>query len=171
MDLNDHFYMGYISKTHGVKGEVTAILDVDSTEKYSKLTAVVLKGKEGACTCEVEHLRPGKGTAIIKFKGTDTPEAAKALQGMEIYAALSFLPPAGKNQFYLHDVIGFTVCDKTHGEIGPVQAVLEYPGQYLIQVMRGKKELLIPVNADIVLEVDHPRKTVMVDVPEGLLEL
>ncbi len=171
MDISNCFYLGYVAKTHGIKGEISAVIDADSTEKYKNLSSLFLKRESELLHYKVESLRPAKDSGIIKLEGIDTPEKAKELRGMEIYVELSFLPPAEKNMFYLHDVIGFIVTDKAHGEIGQVQAVLEYPSQYLLQVMQGKKEVLIPVNAVIIQKVDHERRVIEVEVPEGLLEI
>ncbi len=68
-------------------------------------------------------------------------------------------------------MIGFSVIDKTRGKIGDIRKIFEYPSQAVIQVFFNKKEILIPINPHVILQVDREKKEIQIDAPEGLIEL
>jgi ribosomal 30S subunit maturation factor RimM len=84
---------------------------------------------------------------------------------------LSALPRLSEKQFYFHEIAGYTVVDQVQGEIGKVEKVLDYPMQALLQVMKGTKEILIPVADEIILKVDRKNRLLHIHAPEGLIEM
>ena len=66
---------------------------------------------------------------------------------------------------------GFTIIDKNLGEIGTIESVVEFPQQDMAFVTYKEKEVMIPLNDSIVTQIDEDKKELIVDLPEGLLEL
>ena len=81
------------------------------------------------------------------------------------------LPKLSGDKFYFHEVIGFTLLDKVHGDIGIVQSINDSASQVLFEAKKGDKELLIPVTDDIITKVNRETKTIEVNCPEGLVDL
>ena len=61
--------------------------------------------------------------------------------------------------------------DEVHGDIGVIKAVNDSASQELFEVEKDGKELLIPINDDIIIKVDRESKTIHVKTPEGLVDL
>ena len=91
--------------------------------------------------------------------------------GLTLYLPLTFLPKLEGNKFYFHEVIGFTIQDSVHGDIGTIQSVNDTTAQALFEVLKGEKQLLIPINDDIITKVDRENKTIEVTTPDGLVAL
>jgi 16S rRNA processing protein RimM len=91
--------------------------------------------------------------------------------GSEIYLPLSSLPKLTGNKFYFHEIIGFTLLDSVHGDIGIVESVNDTTAQALFEVVKEDKQLLIPINDQIITKVDRENKTIHVTTPEGLVDL
>ena len=91
--------------------------------------------------------------------------------GSELYLPLSFLPKLTGNKFYFHEIIGFEVIDADHGNIGIIQSVNDTTSQALFEILKGDKELLIPITDQIITKVDRATKTIHVTTPEGLVDL
>jgi 16S rRNA processing protein RimM len=68
-------------------------------------------------------------------------------------------------------VTGYLVSDKKSGELGPVREILEMPGQRILAVEHREKEVLIPFKRPILVKTDHTAKTILVNLPEGLLDI
>ena len=68
-------------------------------------------------------------------------------------------------------MIGFEVFDETKGLIGPIQIVYDLETQDLLGVTHKGKEILIPIQDEIILKVDKAAKKVFCRLPEGLLEI
>jgi len=173
MRVEDCYQLGYVSKTHGLQGEVNIILDVDFPEHYEEMESVFLQ-PYGAGTLVpffIENFRTHKDGAIVKFEDVDSLEQATTLVKAILYLPLNQLPPLGKGQYYYHEIIRFRIVDEHHGTLGEIQEVYEAGNQYLIAMEYRQQEILIPLNDNIVIEVDKEKKTVSTRLPEGLLDI
>jgi 16S rRNA processing protein RimM len=104
--------------------------------------------------------------------GYDTMSAAETLAGGLVVIPQSETLPLEEGEFYEHDLIGSTVVDVDGGVIGVVIRLLRTGGTDLLVVDDGQgREHLIPFTNSICLDVDVTGRRVMVDLPEGLLEL
>ena len=107
----------------------------------------------------------------IKFEEVDDEQGASALIGSELYLPLEFLPKLEGNKFYYHEIIGFTLIDSVHGDIGIIKGVNDSVAQALLEADKDGKKVLIPINDDIIQKVDREGKTIIVTTPEGLVDL
>ena len=147
-------------------------LDVDDPASYQNLEAafIYIGGNLVPFMIDEIKIRTDKH-AEVKFHDIDEPEQCEILTGTPVYLPLSALPALSENQFYFHEITGYQVVDKVHGEIGLVENVLDYPMQALLQVMKGPKEILIPVADEIILKVDRKNRLLHIHAPEGLIEM
>ena len=173
MRVDDCFQLGYVIKTHGLHGELSIMLDVDFPEAYENLESVFVatSGSQTLIPFFVEHIAIRQNKALIKFEEVDTIEQAETLLKASLYLPLDSLPPLEDDQFYYHEIIGFTVEDREQGTLGVVQDVYESTGQDMIVVRYQEKEVLIPIDPDIVPRVDKARSIVHVVLPDGLLDI
>ncbi|MBQ7711374.1 MAG: 16S rRNA processing protein RimM [Bacteroidales bacterium] len=170
MTHDECFYLGRITKPFGIKGQVVFFLDVDDPEQYAQLDTVLVDVK-GALVPYFFHIDNLNGNkAVVTFEEL-TAQEALALVGRELYLPLSVLPPLSGNQFYYHEVVGFHIIDQTHGDLGTLQSVVEYPAQPLFQIDHQGTEILIPVIDPVILRVDREKKEIHIKAPEGLVEL
>jgi len=175
MLLDETFQLGYIIKTHGLRGHVTAHFDVDDPAAYQKLKAVHLT-LAGAPTklveYKVEKVQPQAGARVLlKLHGIDRIEDAEPLRGAQLHLPLTQLPDLADDQFYFHDVIGFTVVDSVLGELGTVENFYELPQQDMLAMRYQGQEVLIPVVDELISHADMAQKQVYVNLPDGLLDI
>ena len=173
MRIDDCYQLGYVIKTHGLHGELSILLDVDFPDAYEVLESVFVAtaGSETLVPFFVEHIAIRQNKALVKFEEIDTIDQAETLLKANLYLPLERLPPLEDDQFYYHEIIGFVVEDQQQGALGVVQDVYESTGQDMIVMQYQEKEILIPINDDIVLRVDKAKKVVYVNLPEGLLHV
>lgn len=175
MTIDDCYLLGSLGKPHGLKGFIVAFLDVDNLDAYRTMKSVLLEmpaapGKLVAY--EVEKLQPQTAErTLLKLKGVDRIEEAEPLRNAKLYRPLQDLPKLRKDQFYFHDVIGYTVTDAALGELGTVESFYELPQQDVLAMRYKGQEVLIPVVDELVSHADHDTKTLHVTLPEGLLEV
>jgi len=173
MNIEDTFYLGFISKKTGYKGELTGIFDVDHPLKYQNLESVFLliEGKLVPFFIEKIFFQPNSNQAVIKFKDTGSKKKAEELINCEMYLPLEQLPTLSGNQFYFHEVEGFHVYDIEHGYIGELIRIIDHPGNPVMQIKKGINEILIPANDEFIQEVNRELKKMLVTTPEGLLDI
>lgn len=171
MTKDDCFYLGRIAKTHGIKGEVTIRLDVDDPSAYHDMKYFLLEINKVLTPFFVEKMTCSGDKVFVKVQDINTVEAASALTGKEVFLPLELLPKLSGKQFYYHEVKGFLLIDEIHGELGPINDVIEYPTQAIIQVFKDKKEILIPILDQVIQKVDRKTKKLYIKAPEGLIDM
>jgi len=120
---------------------------------------------------QVESLRPYKNSYIFKLKGIDSIAEAREVVGQEILLPEEELNPLEKDHYYLFQVIGCSVFSKSGQKIGKVVDFVSVPQNDLLVVKKGKQEIYIPFTADLCVQVNVNKGEIVVDPPEGLLEL
>lgn len=171
MTKEECFYLGRVAKTHGIKGEVTLRLDVDDPSAYLNMKYFLLEINKVLTPFFVERIVQSGDKFYVAIQDIKTVEAASALTGKEVYLPLELLPKLTGKQFYYHEVKGFTVVDVEKGELGPINDVLEYPTQAILQVFKGQKEILIPILDHVIQKVDRKAKKLYITAPEGLIDM
>ena len=172
MSVDDCYQLGYVIKPHGLNGEVQIFLDVDDPREYDTLESVfVLKGQQ-LVPFFIESIAVRGDKGIVAFEEMETVEAAKALKGASLYLPLENLPELEEDEFYYHDLIGFSLKDESGELIGEVQVVLDAGSQELLQVAhKSGEEVLIPLADELIVKVDKEAKVLTMQLPEGLLEV
>ena len=171
MIIDDCFKLGHIVKKHGLKGELSILLDVDYPEDYTELESVFVEVNKQLVPFFIEYLQLNGHRGIVKFEDIDDLPSAERLLKADLYLPVESLPKLGEGQFYYHEVLGYRVLDKSLGEIGAIDQVYEFPTQDLIGVTHKEKEVLIPINDQIIIAVNHELKQMQVDLPDGLLDV
>ncbi len=174
MTIDDCYQLGFIVKTHGLKGEVQIFLDVDAPNEYRNLESVfVLQGQQ-LVPFFIESMSNLNGAkVIVAFEDVDTLEQAQALRGRELYLPIDALPKLTGNEFYLHEIIGFDLKD-THTDtvLGKIDNVIESGPQLLFSVLTSEgKEILIPYTESLLAALDRATKLISLSVPEGLVDV
>ncbi len=166
------FYLGKIVAKHSFKGEVLVKLDTDEPEVYENMESVFVSRRNSLVPFFIERCNLHKSSLLrIKFEEVDDEQGASALIGSELYLPLDFLPKLEGNKFYYHEVIGFTLLDSVHGDIGVIEGVNDSVSQALFEADKDGKKVLVPINDDIIQKVDREAKTIHVTTPEGLVDL
>jgi 16S rRNA processing protein RimM len=107
----------------------------------------------------------------VRFEDVTTEEEAEALLGNDLYLPLSMLPKLSGNKFYFHEVIGFEVEDQRLGIVGKIQSINDSTAQPLFEVLKGDVEILIPMIDHFLVKIDRENKKVVMNLPEGLIEM
>jgi 16S rRNA processing protein RimM len=159
-------------KTHGLKGEVVAEMLTDFPERFEDLDEVVLVSPGGEQkTGSLEDFWFQKNRVVLKVGGYNDVEAARDLIGYEFAVPESDRVQLDEDEFYDWELEGCTV--KVGNEsIGQVRSVMKTGGaEILVVTDESGKEKLVPLASDIVVKIDTGAKTIVVDPPEGLLDL
>jgi 16S rRNA processing protein RimM len=172
MRKEDCFYLGKIVKKFSFKGEVLVKLDTDEPEIYENMESVLVQLRNNLIPFFIQKSSLHKSSLLrIRFEDVDTEADADKLLGSELYLPLNMLPKLSGNQFYFHEVTGFKIEDTLHGNLGTIVGVNDTTSQALFEVEKEGKQLLIPINDQIVIEVNRSSKTIVVTTPEGLVDL
>jgi 16S rRNA processing protein RimM len=171
MKTEDCFRIGSILKTKGLKGEMQLYVDFEGVEKI-KITSLFidLAGKlVPYFVTSIKYLQ--KSQAYLFLEDIDTIEKASALVKKDLYLPNKLKPKKKKDEFTLKDVKGFIAVDETHGELGEILDIVEYPQQLIASVQYKNKEVLFPLNVDIIKGIDVEGGEIYIALPDGLLDV
>ncbi len=163
-----------VVKVRGLRGEVAADLLTDYPERFARVERLIAVSPAGArLTLKVEQSRLHAGRVLLRFAGYETPEAARALVGMELTVPESEAVQLGEGEFFDWQLEGCRVETVEGRALGRVARVLHY-GAAPVLVVREEggdaREHLIPLAESICVEIDTEAKLIRVDPPEGLIE-
>ncbi len=169
MNKKDCYPIGYISKTHGLKGEVTIVF----TEpiETGTLESLFIELKGSLVPYFIKYISDRGDKAFVKFDDVDTPEQAAALKSSALYISRSMRPGLKRGEFYNDEVIGFAVEDEMEGSLGTVKTVIQSGPSRLLEINFYGKDILIPVNGPFIKSVNKSKKTIKVNLPEGFLSI
>jgi 16S rRNA processing protein RimM len=171
-DSIDHYFLiGRITRTHGVKGNLVVILDVDDPSRYKKTKTVHVLMNGLFVSHEVTSFSINGKNAIIHIKNFDTVEDASIFLKSEIYLPLDELPKLKGNRIYFHEAIGMMVTDEIEGKLGPIVKIMDLPEQPVAVVDFDGKELLFPFLTLFFKNIDRKNKELLVRLPEGLVDI
>lgn len=113
----------------------------------------------------------GAGRAVVEIEGVETIEMAETLRdGTMLRERASSMPPP-EGSFYAQDLLGLQVVTVGGESLGRVAEIRETGGTDLLVVPSGGREILIPFARAICTEIDLAGGRIVVDPPEGLLDL
>jgi len=168
----DCFYLGIVARKHSFKGEVVIVLDTDEPHLYKNMESVLLAFGKNLIPFFIEKSKLQKGNHLrIKFEDINTEQEAESILNAEVFLPLKFLPKLTGKKFYYHEVIGFMVMDKNHGNIGIIEKINDSGTQVLIEIKHQEKQILIPLIDEFITSVNRKDKTFNIEAPEGLIDL
>jgi len=149
--------VGRVGRANGLRGDVHVVAVTNVVERFAPGSELIV----GDRPLVIETARPAGSGWVVHFAGIDDRNAAESLRGATVRAARLDAPDG---ELFVHDVIGADVHDKDGTRIGRVDAVQANPAHDLLVLDTGA---LIP----IVFVVEQRPGVVVVDLPDGLLDL
>jgi len=162
----DKVKIGTIVKAVGLKGQVKVFSYAGSKERYRQLEKVY-----AADTLHtVESVRFLKENIVLKLSGIDDRDAAEEAKGKDIFIEASELPELPEGEYYIRDVIGFSVFLEQGRLLGRLTDVIKGYAQDLYEVETAdEKKALIPAVEEFVLDFNVAEKKIVVKLIEGLI--
>ncbi|WP_345954489.1 ribosome maturation factor RimM [Mucilaginibacter sp. PAMB04168] len=171
MKAEDYFRIGTVLKTRGLKGELQLYTDFAGLQDIN-FNAVFLDVAGKLVPYFVSSIKyPQANTAYLYLEEVDHIDKATPLVKKDVYLPNKLKPEKSEDDFTLMDLQGFIAIDETHGELGEITEVIEYPQQVIASVHYQNREVLFPLNTDFIKGIDLEGGEVYLDLPEGLLDV
>jgi 16S rRNA processing protein RimM len=171
--------VGRIARAHGNRGQVIVDPDTDFLEERYRPGSIVYvrrdgrDGKPGGIEpLKITAARFQRGRPILALEGIGTMNAAEELAGAELRIGTDALQPLPPGSFYQHELVGCAVETFEGMAIGSVTKV-DGSGVASRLVVQGPSghEILIPLAEEIVVGVHLAARKIVVQPPDGLLDL
>lgn len=171
-DKSELHELGYFTKLHGYKGELTAYLDTEVLNDYQEVESIFVEVKGQIIPYFVETLSSKTNKTVkVKLEGVDTEDQAKSLVKAKIFILKEDLSETDETRLELRSILGYEVIDHLKGNIGTVNQILELAGNPQLEIDFNGKMILLPLHEDFIKKIDNEGKKVEVEAPEGLIDL
>jgi len=165
------FSIGYIHKQHGVQGELTILFTVDLPSFEYDFLILEIDGIFVPFFIKNKLIKKDR-SALITFEGISSIEKSKKLIGKKIYLPKQDIQIVNEpSQSPIHELIGYTIIDKTKGKVGTIEDIEDTTKNVLFVVSYQNTEFLIPVVEAFIENIDDQKKVVFTQLPIGLLEI
>ena len=167
--------IGHYNKPHGVASEISATVDVD-VDLLSGLTCLVSEMDGIFVPFFVNACRvKSSETVLLTIDGIGNEAEAALLVNHEIYALKrdyeQELEDADADALPLDYFIGFSVQDVSGAQLGEITDVDEQTENALFIVDHDGDAIMLPANEDFIVEFDLEKRVMVMDLPQGLLDL
>ena len=178
INKNEWLTVGLITSCHGINGLVKVKSLSDFDERFLKPCIRWLQ-KEHETPAKIELTsglkQPGKETFIVRFQGINTRNHAEQLKKFKILVKINELPKLKEQEFHLLELIDLQVKTLENDELKVIGKVINLENEknnlLIIQLFKNQKVVLIPFVEEIVPLVDIKNNFLIINPPNGLLEL
>ncbi len=169
--MEEYLRVGVIISTHALRGEVKVYPTTEDVKRYDDLDTVYVDSAGTKECLRVERVRYFKNLVIVKFRGLDRIEDVERLIKKDLFVDRENAIPLGENEFFVCDLIGLTCITDDGRELGEVTDVMETGANnvYIVSAKDDpKKEILLPVTDEVILETSLEKGTITVHMLPGL---
>jgi 16S rRNA processing protein RimM len=163
--------LGRITKISGYEGAVAVKLEKSFIENIPNLESVFLEidGKPVPFFISDSDYS-GADILILKFEGYGSIEKVNQFTGSRVYLTTGrFKKSHKKNPMSLK---GYKVLAQNKDLIGIITNIIPNRGQDLLAIISpDKKEILIPLHEDFIVNIDHTENIIVLDLPDGLMDI
>lgn len=170
--------VGHLNKPHGTKGELFVWPLTDHPEG-SFAPGVVLymgSGEDGEPDPDlpplrVETARPFRRGFLVRFGGVEDRTQAQSFQGRYVMRSADDLEARDDDELFYHELLGLAVETESGQALGEITEVYELNPADMLEVRDGSRVRMIPFLLDWIVEVDLDEGLLVIDPPDGLLDL
>lgn len=162
------YKIGCIGKAHGVKGEVSFMFDDDVFDRVDADYLVLeLDGILVPFFMEEYRFR-SDSTALVKFEDIDTQDRARELTNCDVYFPRQ-LADDDDDELSWTFLVGFDIVEASTGKkVGTIASIDDSTANILFELEDGR---LIPASEELITDIDKDKKTITINLPEGILDL
>lgn len=174
--MDNYIQIGFTKKAYGVKGELKMKIEEQYVEDFFKCKILFISIGGKKVPFFIEDVRIGNAV-IAKFEDINSPEDAIPITSKEVYLREKDIIPEAERVLEVKETLlfkkyeGFTIEEIEKGIVGKIEEILEFPHQEMALVKYKGKDLLIPMNEQLIETVIEASKRLTMKLPDGLLDL
>lgn len=169
--------IGKIQKLHGLNGEMTASITDSVFDDVKNCPYFVCEMDGIFVPFFIKNYRFRTDTTILlTFDGIESQEAALEFCGLTLYFDRKCFTKKEAEQYDVEveeedSLIGYTIIDRNYGVLGKVIDIDDQTANVLFIVEYNDSELMVPAAEDLVEAIDDEEKTIIMNLPQGLINL
>ncbi len=169
--MAEYFKIGKLVAAYGLKGELVLKHVLGKKTSLKGLQTIFIEETKNSFFpwfIQSAHSK-SEEEVYIKLEGVDSREAAIKLIQKNVWLAEPDFKKLAAHSAPVN-LLGYSVIHEKKS-LGPILEVIEQPHQVLCRLEIKSKEVLIPLNERTLQKIDHRKKEIHVELPDGLLEM
>lgn len=170
----DLISVGKTLKSFGVKGEIKVDID-DLFEDYILESKVLFLNVDGNDVPYFIEQHREIDTLVLTFKDVYNPEQVHMLQNKNISIDKNNLPleiiSKWEQSHIDQNLSNYNIFDLNSNIKVKIRSIEEYPGQMIAIVDYQSDIKTIPLNEDLIKNINHKEKLITMQLPEGIFDL
>lgn len=166
------FEIGSILRTHGVNGELQVSWVNDFYPEEQNLESVFIEIDGIPIPFFITSLRnKGENSSLILLDELDSINDTNELVGCKIFLS-GYKPLEKTEELFIDDLVGFSLVNQKGILLGKIQSYEDYAGNTVFYVQHTSgQEFIVPVSPELIIEIDEETQSLVMEIPEGLIDL
>jgi 16S rRNA processing protein RimM len=171
MEKEEYFSVGKIVSTFGLQGQVTLQHSLGGKTNLTGLQVVMVEVRRNDLVPYFITATKAKNDTevYLTIEDVTTKEKAQKIVSRPVWFKESDFKKYVAQSSSL-SMLGYTIYDNEK-ELSVITEIIEQPHQVLAKIIYDEKEMLIPIHKAFIVEVDNKNKKVVLNLPEGLLDI
>jgi len=171
MAYNNNILLGRITKLNGYEGAVTVKLEKIFSENIPRMESVFLEIEGRPVPFFISGYEySGADILRLGFEDYESIEKVSEFIGCRIFLTIG--KPGRTHTDDITNLVGYLVLEKNDNFLGTITGIIQNPGQWLLSIASpSEKEILIPLHKDFIVRIDDVKKTIIMEIPEGLTDI
>ena len=166
--INNYLHIGTIVNVVGLKGQLKVKTFFSNIKTFSKVREVFNFDRKRKW--KIKKVNVYDKHVILSFENLDTREDAELLKGEKLFINKDQLPKLKKNEYYLNELIGFSVLNKSGNDLGFVNNINNFGASDLIEVkQKNKKTFFLPFDENNIEKIKFKKKIIIANPFKGLI--
>lgn len=162
MNAPEHVRIGYVRRAVGLGGEVEVEPLTDDAGRFKPGLSV----RAGAAVRQVEAVRNGAGTLVLKLVGVDDRDLADDLRGEYLEIETAEVQPLPEGSYYHWQLLGLEVFDIAGTRLGEITDIIDNPANDIYLLSAEDRQVLVPAVSEVVRSIDLAAGRMVVDLSE-----
>lgn len=162
---------GQIHKPHGVNGEMSFSVQQGVLDQHENPCLIMMMDGIPVPFFVESYRMKSDTSGLMMLEGIQTEEQVREFAGAQFFVLKDFLKADETEEISIDFLVGYTLSDTEKGIIGVIAEIDQTTENALFVIPTEEDEILIPVGDEYIREIDHDNKTILLTLPEGLLEL
>ena len=170
--MKETLTIGKIIGVHGIAGELKVMPITNDPDRFYDLEEVSLIKNGQSQQYHVESVRLHKGQVLLALVEVPDRTAAEKLRNYFVEVDRAHAVDLEEDEYFITDLIGMTVYDTDHAELGKITDVLQTTGPVdTVEIQTPDKKIYVPARLEYFLQVNLRDGAVTADIPQEFFEL
>jgi 16S rRNA processing protein RimM len=162
--------IGHFSRLHGYSGKLVISFINETPSILTKEITVWLNISGIMTPYKIQEIQPLNKNKLVLTLLNVNKDKAEELKNKSVFVNPKDVD-LPEEKFDKNNITGYDLFSQEEENLGKVSAVIKIKNNNLIQIYINETEVLLPFSEKTILVLDHSKKQIKLDIPDGLIEL